>query len=172
MRLSLRFDMRQPDPAARREDLYQAALEICEWADGLGFDEVFIGEHHSAEDGYIPCPIVAASAIAARTRRMRVHISALLVTMYQPLRLAEDLAVLDIISNGRLSMTCGMGYRPLEFDMFGVDIKKRLKIYLETLGILQQAWTGEPFEYEGRTVRITPRPVQRPAPRRPRWSRP
>ena len=164
MRLTLRFDMRKPDPGDDGARLYAAMLDICAWADGLGFEEVFIGEHHGAEDGYIPCPIVLASAVAARTRRIKLHISALLVTMYHPLRLAEDLAVLDIISSGRVRMTCGMGYRPHEFEMFGVDIKKRLRIYLSTLATLEQAWTGEPFEFEGRTVRVTPRPVQRPGP--------
>jgi alkanesulfonate monooxygenase SsuD/methylene tetrahydromethanopterin reductase-like flavin-dependent oxidoreductase (luciferase family) len=160
MRLTLRFDMRQADPRADRAAAYRAAIDICEWADRLGFDEVYIGEHHGAEDGYIPQPIELLAAIASRTQRMRLHVSALLVTMHHPLRLAERLAVLDIISNGRVSLTAGMGYRPHEFEMFGVDFSKRLRIYLDTLDTLQRAWTGEPFEFEGRTVRISPTPVQ------------
>ncbi len=163
MRMTLRFDLRHPDPS-RKGELYQSALDICSWADALGFEEVFVGEHHSAEDGYVPSPIVVASGVAARTKRMKIHLSALLVTFYHPLKLAEDLAVLDIVSNGRLRMTCGMGYRPLEFDMFGVDITKRLKIYLEKIRILEKAWTGEPFEFEGKSVRVMPTPLQRPGP--------
>jgi hypothetical protein len=138
---------------------------MCVWADDLGFEEVFVGEHHAAEDSYVPSPITLLSAVAARTKQIKVHVSALLVTMYNPLRLAEDLAVLDIISNGRLRMTAGMGYRPHEFEMFGVDFKTRLKTYLENIDVLQKAWTGEPFEYQGRTVRVSPRPVQRPGPK-------
>jgi hypothetical protein len=165
MRLTLRFDMRHPEPAPNLPDLYSAMLEICAWADGLGFEEVFVGEHHGAEDSYIPSPIVLLAGVAARTTRIKIHVSALLVTRYHPLRLAEDLAVLDLISNGRLRMTAGMGYRPHEFAMFGVDFKTRLKTYLENLEILQKSWTGEPFSYQGHTVRISPRPVQRPGPK-------
>lgn len=164
MRISLRFDLRHPAAGADKATLYPAMLDICAWGDSLEFDEVFIGEHHAAEDGYIPSPIVAASAVAARTRQMKIHLSALLVTFYHPLKLAEDLAVLDILSNGRLRMTCGMGYRPHEFEMFGLDMKKRLKIYLNTIEVLQKAWTGAPFEYEGRTVRVAPTPLQKPGP--------
>jgi alkanesulfonate monooxygenase SsuD/methylene tetrahydromethanopterin reductase-like flavin-dependent oxidoreductase (luciferase family) len=165
MRLTLRFDMRRPGPDPELVSMYAAMLDMCVWADGLGFEEVFVGEHHAAEDCYVPSPITLLSAVAARTKQIKVHVSALLVTMYNPLRLAEDLAVLDIISNGRLRMTAGMGYRPHEFEMFGVDFKTRLKTYLENIDVLQKAWTGEPFEYQGRTVRISPRPVQRPGPK-------
>jgi len=165
MRLTLRFDMRHTGSVADRVRLYQACIDICEWADGLGFEEVFIGEHHGAEDGYCPQPIELLSAIASRTRQIRLHVSACLVTMHHPLRLAERLAILDLVSNGRASLTAGMGYRPHEFEMFDVDIKKRLRIYLDNLETMKQAWTGEPFEFEGRTVRITPTPVQAGGPK-------
>jgi alkanesulfonate monooxygenase SsuD/methylene tetrahydromethanopterin reductase-like flavin-dependent oxidoreductase (luciferase family) len=165
MRLTLRFDMRHPGEDPSLAGLYAGMLDMCAWADELGFEEVFVGEHHGAEDSYIPSPIVLLSAVAARTKRIKIHVSALLATMYHPLRLAEDLAVLDIVSNGRLRMTAGMGYRPHEFAMFGVDFKTRLKTYLENIEILRKAWTGEPFEYQGITVRISPRPVQRPGPK-------
>ena len=165
MRLTLRFDMRHPDLKANRSGLYAAMIDICEWADGLGFDEVFIGEHHAAEDGYIPQPIVLASAVAARTKNIKLHISAMLVTMYHPLHLAEMLSVLDIVSNGRARITAGMGYRPHEFEMFGIDMKKRLRVYLDNLEVLRQAWTGEPFEFQGHTVQVTPMPVQKGGPK-------
>jgi alkanesulfonate monooxygenase SsuD/methylene tetrahydromethanopterin reductase-like flavin-dependent oxidoreductase (luciferase family) len=152
--------MRQPDLEADRAELYKTMLDICEWADGLGFDEVYIGEHHSAEDGYIPQPVVLASAVGARTRKMKIHLSALLVTMYHPLHLAEQLAIADLVSNGRIRITAGMGYRPHEFEMFGVDAKKKVRIFLDALEVLKQAWAGEPFEFAGRTVRVTPKPAQ------------
>ena len=164
MRMTLRFDLRHPPLGADKASLYAAMLDICEWADGLGFEEVFTGEHHAAEDGYSPSPVVVAAAIAARTRRMKINLSALLITFYEPLKLAEDLAVLDILSGGRLRMTLGMGYRPHEFAMFGVDPAQRLAIYLERIRVLEQAWTGEPFEYQGRTVRVAPTPLQKPGP--------
>ena len=159
MRMTLRYDMRQPDPAVNLHEFYEACIEQCVWADRLGFEEVFIGEHHGADDGYIPSSIVLASAIAARTKNIKVHLSALLLPMHHPLRLAEDLAVLDIISNGRLNITAGMGYRPSEFEMLGVDHKKRLRIYLDAIDTLQKAWKAEPFEFEGRTVCVRPKPI-------------
>ncbi|MGE3598727.1 MAG: LLM class flavin-dependent oxidoreductase [Dehalococcoidia bacterium] len=160
MRLTFRFDMRQPDLRASSAALYAAMLDMCAWGDGLGFEEAYLCEHHGAEDGYLPSPITLGAAVAARTQRIRIHITALVVTLHHPLRLAEDLAILDIVSNGRLTVTAGMGYRPHEFAMMGVDIRKRLRIYLDTLQVLKSAWTGEPFEYDGRTVRVTPKPVQ------------
>jgi Luciferase-like monooxygenase len=165
MRLTLRFDMRQPGNDPQLAGNYAAMVDMCVWADSLRFEEVFVGEHHGAEDSYIPAPIVLLSAVAARTHFIKIHVSALLVPMYEPLRLAEDLAVLDIISNGRLRMTAGMGYRPHEFAMFGVDYKTRLKTFLENIEVLQKAWSGEPFEFRGTTVRVLPRPVQRPGPK-------
>lgn len=165
MRLSLRFDMRQPDPRASIAGQYRAAIDQCVWADRLGFETVYIGEHHGAEDGYIPSSMLLMSAIASRTSNIELHLSALLLTMHHPLRLAEDLAVLDVVSNGRVTITAGMGYRPHEFEMFGVDMKKRLKIYLDAMDVLRSAWTGEPFSFEGRTVRITPKPVQQGGPK-------
>lgn len=164
MRISMRFDLRHPPQGADKASLYAAMLDICEWGDGLGFEEVFIGEHHAAEDGYIPSPVVGAAGIAARTKRIKIHLSALIITFYEPVKLAEDLAVLDILSNGRLRMTLGMGYRPHEFEMFGADREKRLKTYLERIKLLEQAWTGQEFEYQGRKVKISPTPVQKPGP--------
>ncbi|MDW8260295.1 MAG: LLM class flavin-dependent oxidoreductase [Gammaproteobacteria bacterium] len=160
----MRFDLRHPAHGADKATLYAAMLDICEWGDALGFDEVFIGEHHGAEDGYIPSPIVAAAAIAARTRRIKIHLSALIITFYEPVKLAEDLAVLDILSNGRLRLTVGMGYRPHEFAMFRVPREQRLQIYLDRIRILEQAWTGESFDVDGQKVRVLPTPIQRPGP--------
>jgi alkanesulfonate monooxygenase SsuD/methylene tetrahydromethanopterin reductase-like flavin-dependent oxidoreductase (luciferase family) len=165
MRLTLRYDMRQPDAKADFHAFYENCIEQCVWADRLGFEEVFIGEHHGAEDGYIPSSIVLAAAIAARTKNIKLHLSALILTMHHPLRLAEDIAILDIVSNGRVKITAGMGYRPHEFEMMGVDFKKRLRIYLDTIETLQKAWTGQPFEFEGRTVHISPLPVQKGGPK-------
>jgi alkanesulfonate monooxygenase SsuD/methylene tetrahydromethanopterin reductase-like flavin-dependent oxidoreductase (luciferase family) len=160
MRMTLRYDMRQPDAKADKHRQYEACIEQCVWADRLGFEEVFIGEHHGADDGYIPSAMILASAIAARTKNIKLHLSALLLPMHHPLRLAEDLAVLDIVSNGRVKITAGMGYRPSEFEMLGVDHSRRLRIYLDAIDTLHKAWTGEPFEFQGRTVRVRPTPIQ------------
>ena len=160
MRLALRYDMRSPSIGAPAAELYAASIEQCAWADTLGFETVYLAEHHGADDGYCPSPIVQGTAIAARTERMVVHFSALIAVLHDPIRLAEDLAILDIISNGRIALTLGLGYRPHEYLMFGVDKKRRVRILEATIAVLKQAWTGEPFDYRGMSVVVRPTPVQ------------
>jgi alkanesulfonate monooxygenase SsuD/methylene tetrahydromethanopterin reductase-like flavin-dependent oxidoreductase (luciferase family) len=164
MRLALRYDMRAPAIGAPAPALYQAAVEQCTWGDRLGFETVYLAEHHGADDGYCPSPIVLASAIASRTQRIVVHFSALIAVLHHPIRLAEDIAILDIISRGRTALTLGIGYRLHEYPLFGVDKRRRVPILEETIRVLEQAWTGEPFEFRGMTVVVRPRPVQRPHP--------
>src|SRR3954468_15175245 len=120
----MRFDMRAPGPATPSE-LYRAAIEMCEWGENHGCLTVMVNEHHTAPDGYNPSPLILASAIAARTTRLPISVAALLVNMYDPIKLAEDMVVLDIVSGGRVSYVVGMGYRPEEYAMFGVDFTKR-----------------------------------------------
>jgi alkanesulfonate monooxygenase SsuD/methylene tetrahydromethanopterin reductase-like flavin-dependent oxidoreductase (luciferase family) len=165
LKLTLRYDMRGPAIGAPLDELYEACLDQCEWADRLGFDMVYFGEHHGAEDGYCPYPVLLAGAAAARTSRITLHVSALVVTLHDPLRLAEDLALVDLMSRGRLMVTMGIGYRPHEFEMFGVDPSQRVAIMEETVDTLRKAWTGEPFQFRGRTVRVTPRPYQKDGPK-------
>lgn len=162
MKIGLRYDMRAPDlgpgsvPAAA---LYEAAVEQAKWADERGFHAVYLAEHHGAEDGYCPSPMILASAIAGATGQIKLHFSALCVTMHHPLRLAEDLAVLDLVAGpGRVLVTAGIGYRPHEFEMFGVDYADRAKVYEKTLDVLRKAWTGDEFDFEGTTVRVNPKP--------------
>lgn len=164
IRLALRYDMRAPAIGAPASSLYPAAVEQCAFGDRVGFDTVYLAEHHGAEDGYCPAPIVLASAIASRTSRMTMHFSALVAVLHHPLQLAEDLAVLDLISGGRVEVTLGIGYRQHEYDMFDVKRSRRVPILEEIIGVLDQAWTGEPFEFRGSTVTIRPTPVQKPRP--------
>jgi alkanesulfonate monooxygenase SsuD/methylene tetrahydromethanopterin reductase-like flavin-dependent oxidoreductase (luciferase family) len=158
--LNLRYDMNSPDFGAPHPAMYRAAIEQSAWADRLGFNQLFLAEHHGAEHGYCPSPMIQAASIFAVTRQILVHLSALVVTLQEPLRLAEDLAVLDNISDGRIVLTAGMGYRPHEFEMFGRDMTKKLGLMNAALDTFKKAWTGEPFDYQGRTVRVTPRPVR------------
>lgn len=161
----IRFDMRAPGraPAAARE-LYAAALDMAAFADEQGFDMLVLSEHHGADDGYLPSPLVMAAAIAGRTERIPMNVAALLVPLHDPLRLAEDLAVLDLLSGGRISIVAGLGYRPVEYEMFDREWTRRGKRLDECLDTLIKAWTGEPFEYQGKMVKVTPRPLQQPHP--------
>ena len=161
----IRFDMRSPDKtSAELVSQYQGALEMAAWADKTGLDMVVLSEHHTSEDGYLPSPLVMAAAIAAKTERIPINISALLVALHNPIKLAEDIAVADVISNGRVSFVAGIGYRPVEYEALGIDWAGRGKRMDECLEIMLKAWAGEPFEWEGGTFQVTPRPVQRPHP--------
>jgi alkanesulfonate monooxygenase SsuD/methylene tetrahydromethanopterin reductase-like flavin-dependent oxidoreductase (luciferase family) len=138
---------------------------MCEWADGLeGIDSaVSFLEHHGSPDGYMPSPILFASAVAGRTRRMTMSV-VLLAPFYHPIRLAEDLAVLDLISRGRVTFLLAAGYRREEFAALGVDRADRGRLMEEVIGTLKKAWTGEPFEFRGKPVLVTPRPYRQPRP--------
>ena len=162
MQLQLAFELRSPDCGAPHRELYAAMLDICAWADETGFDVVNFGEHHGADSGYNPSPLIACAAVAGRTRRIRMRPNVLLAPLYDPVKLAEDCAVLALIAPQRFSLAIGGGYRPSEFAMFGRDLGQRWAAIGETVDFLRRAWTGEPFEFRGRRVRV--RPVPDPAP--------
>lgn len=162
----LRLDLRNPafsgvDPVAR----FAASLDMAEWADRHGALFVSLSEHHGAADGYLPSPLTMAAAVAARTRQVRIMVNAIVVPFHDPLRLAEDAAVVDLLSGGRLDLTLAGGYVPEEFAMFGVEPAERPRRVTETVQVLRAAWTGEPFEFRGRRVRVTPRPARPGGPR-------
>jgi len=161
----LRLDMRAPDfSPARREELYAAALDMAEHCDEHGFDSVVLSEHHGTDDGYLPAPLAFAGCILGRTRRIRVGVAALLLPLHDPIRVAEDLAVLDVASRGRIGITAGLGYRREEYEMFGKDWEGRGRLFDECLAALQQAWSGEPFTWQGRRIRLSPVPYTKPHP--------
>ena len=150
--------MRAPSTGAPAADLYAAALEMCAFAEQHGCARVLVCEHHGIDDGYLPSPMTLATAIAARTTTLPIMIGVVLLPLYDPIRLAEDMAVLDLISKGRVSYIGGVGARKVEFDMLGVDFHRRGKLADENLDILLKAKTGRPFQVDGRTVQVTPAP--------------
>jgi alkanesulfonate monooxygenase SsuD/methylene tetrahydromethanopterin reductase-like flavin-dependent oxidoreductase (luciferase family) len=155
---TMRFAMRSSDqdPGARAA-LYAATLEMCEFADRRG-GIAMVSQHHGVDDGYLPSPVPLAAAIAARTTTMPISVAALLLALYEPVKLAEDLAVLDLLSRGRVSYVIGIGYRDEEFDLFGVDRRTRAQLVEERIGVLRRLWAGETVEVDGRTARVTPLP--------------
>ena len=116
-------------------------------------------EHHTMTDGYLPSPMVLATAMAARTTTLPIMIAALILPLYDTIRLVEDMAVLDIISGGRVSYILTIGYRPEEYEQHGVAFGRRGQLANEQLALLLQAKTGEPFEYDDRHIHITPAPI-------------
>jgi alkanesulfonate monooxygenase SsuD/methylene tetrahydromethanopterin reductase-like flavin-dependent oxidoreductase (luciferase family) len=170
VRFGYQLDFRNPPESGRSSAaLYRDSLEQVELAEALGFDSIWLTEHHFTDDGYLPAMLPAAAAIAARTRHVTIGTFVLLAPFQHPLKLAEDAAVVDVISNGRLRLGLGQGYRREEFDGFGVPRAERLGRTLETVEILKLAWTGKRFSFDGKyfhfkDVRVLPAPVSRPYP--------
>ena len=161
----MRFDLRAPAGGSLPSELYAAAVEMAEWAESHGAMMAVLSEHHASPDGYLPSPLVMAAAMAARTTTLPLMIAASLFLFSDPVRLAEDIAVLDHLSGGRVSYVLGVGYRPEEFSMFGLDLAERGALAEEHLQVLLQALSGEPFEHGGRKIHVTPAPLTQGGPR-------
>jgi alkanesulfonate monooxygenase SsuD/methylene tetrahydromethanopterin reductase-like flavin-dependent oxidoreductase (luciferase family) len=161
----LRLNMTLPglDPA-RHAAMYQAALDMASFADERGFTAVTTDEHHGADDGWMPSTLVFTGMLAARTRRVGVTVQALLLPLHDPVRVAEDLAVLDLASGGRVVTTLGLGYRPEEYAALGRSWADRGRLMDDAVATLLTAWTGEPFSRDGARVRVTPVPHTKPHP--------
>jgi alkanesulfonate monooxygenase SsuD/methylene tetrahydromethanopterin reductase-like flavin-dependent oxidoreductase (luciferase family) len=156
----LRFDFRLAESStATMAELYGCALDMCEWGEANGALTAMFSEHHSASDGYLPSPLLLATAAATRTSSLAINVGALLLLMYDPVKLAEDMVVLDHLSGGRVSYTIGLGYRDAEYAMFGVDPKRRGALIEERIDVLRRALAGERFEWEGRSIHVTPPPL-------------
>ncbi|MBI3743048.1 MAG: LLM class flavin-dependent oxidoreductase [Chloroflexi bacterium] len=171
MRFELRYDLRNP-PQWRRpfEAYYADFLRQVEWADAHGFARVSLMEHHFVEDGYDPSPLTVAAAIAARTKRIKIKVNVLLLTLRHPVQVAEEIALVDIISGGRIEVVFGAGYRHNEFEGYGVPRKYRPSRMAEGLEIIRRCWTEESFDFQGKhwnlkDVRAMPKPIQKPHPR-------
>jgi alkanesulfonate monooxygenase SsuD/methylene tetrahydromethanopterin reductase-like flavin-dependent oxidoreductase (luciferase family) len=152
----VRYDLRAPgaDPATRQE-IFGRAVEQAAYVDAHGHDALMVSEHHGSADGYLPSPLLVASAFAAVTSRIPISVSALLVNLYEPVRLAEDIAVLDHLSQGRVSYVFGLGYREEEYALFGRDWTTRGRDIEERIETLLRIWAdGE----------VTPTPYSQPHP--------
>jgi alkanesulfonate monooxygenase SsuD/methylene tetrahydromethanopterin reductase-like flavin-dependent oxidoreductase (luciferase family) len=154
----LRYDLRVPEHSGPPEARYSTCLEQCQWADQRGFAGVRFHEHHHSDDGYLPSSVIMASAVAGRTRGLALRLSVIVLPLYDPIRLAEDLAVLDLASGGRVELVVAAGYVAAEFEMFGRDIADRLQLLEEGVDALRSAWTGEEFTFRDRRVKVRPRP--------------
>ena len=158
---TLRFDLRRaPFSAVTAGEQYRQCVEMSRWADAHGFSNITISEHHGVD--FVSAPTALAGALLGATRDVHVTVNALLVTLHDPVRLAEQVATLDLMSGGRFTFVAGLGYRPEEFAMAGVEQRRRGAITEEHLEVLRLAWTGEPFRWQGRTIVVTPTPDSPP----------
>ena len=156
---TLRFDMRAPVWGAPIEDLYAAAIEMSAWAEGRGALVAVLSEHHGAQDRHLPSPLILASAIAARTQTLRIMVAAAVLPFYEPVRLAEDIAVLDIISRGRVAYVLGIGHRHEEYEHFGLELTGRGARADAQLHTLLELLRGGQVTSPGRSTRIAPAPT-------------
>jgi alkanesulfonate monooxygenase SsuD/methylene tetrahydromethanopterin reductase-like flavin-dependent oxidoreductase (luciferase family) len=161
---TVHYDMRAPSFGTPAPQLYAAALEQAAWLDERGVTALVVSEHHGEDDGYLPSPLTLASALAARTSRAMISVNALTLTLHDPVDAAEQCQIVDQVSGGRLVLTLVPGYVESEFALYRVPHAGRGRMFDEKLDVFLAALTGEPFELEGRTVRVTPGPVQRPRP--------
>jgi len=161
--LSMRQDFRAPAFAPESsKEIYAAALDQFVWADEQGFDSLVLSEHHGVIDGWMPAPLTMAAAVLARTSRARVMISASILPLHDPIRVAEQIAVLDNAFPDRLWIVFGAGYRTEEFAMAGLEHAERGRMLEEQVEVVLEALSGEPFEWRGREVCVTPKPVTDP----------
>jgi len=155
----MRFSQRsRSTDASARAAGYEAMLDMAAWAESRGCLAAVVSQHHGVDDGYLPSPVPVAAALAARTSTLAINVAALLLALYEPVKLAEDLAVVDLISRGRVSYVIGIGYRDEEFEMFGVDRRTRARLVEDRIGLLRALWTGEAVAVDGRKARATPLP--------------
>ena len=150
---------------------YPQALEEVTRAEELGFDSVWMEEHHSVTNHYWPSPLPVLAGFATRTSQMVLGTDIIVAAFHHPVRLAEDVAMLDVISNGRLVLGIAIGYKPDEFALYGVELEKRGARFEEQLAIMRGLWTEERVQFKGAYYplegRLEPKPVQQPHP--PVW---
>ena len=170
MKLGLIYDLRNPERWRRPwPQHYAEFLDHIAVLERLGFDEVALPEHHFHPDGYLPSPIPMMAALAVKTNRMRIASDLFVLPNHHPVRLAEDLAMVDVLSDGRAIFKAGAGAARSESPAFGFDEKTRLGRNSEALQIIKRCWTEDVFDHDGKYwqlkgVRIAPKPVQRPHP--------
>lgn len=167
LRFGYGFDMRNPAQWFQPwPDFYAETLEFIEHIEGLGFEQVWFAEHHGIDDGYMPSPIVFGAGVATRTKKVRITQGVGLVPHYHPVRLAEDIAVLDILSNGRAELSMGIGYLGFETEAYGLPRGKRGLISDEVFEVTRRLLAGETVDFDGeyyklKGARCTPLPVQK-----------
>jgi alkanesulfonate monooxygenase SsuD/methylene tetrahydromethanopterin reductase-like flavin-dependent oxidoreductase (luciferase family) len=170
MEVGLLFTFRNPPKWARPADeLYAETLDEVELADRLGFDAVWLAEHHFTDDGWTPAILPVAGAVAVKTRRVRIGTFVLLLPQHDPLRIAEAATAVDILSGGRLILGLGLGYRAEEETKIGLAPSTRGSRMDEGLEVLVRCLEEESVNFKGRwytlsDVTLTPRPVQHPRP--------
>jgi probable F420-dependent oxidoreductase len=161
-----------PASPADLSRLVDEMLAEAQQAEKYGFDSFFVTEHHQEPSGYLPSPLPLLAALATRTSTIRLGTGIAVLPLYHPIRMAEDCAVVDIISKGRLILGVGMGYQDVDFAAYGLRVSDRVSLFEEGIEIIKRAWTEEKLYFVGKrytltNISVTPKPVQQPRP--PIW---
>ena len=162
------YDFRNPPQWHQPyEKMYAAYLDQIAAAEKLGFGSCWLTEHHFCDDGYTPSPLVIAAAIGARTKTMRLGTNLIILPLHNPVRIAEDVAALSLLTGGRFDLGVGIGYRQMEFAEFGRELKQRPSLMEEAVDIIRRAWAGETMNFEGKRfkvgdLKVSPQPEHLP----------
>jgi alkanesulfonate monooxygenase SsuD/methylene tetrahydromethanopterin reductase-like flavin-dependent oxidoreductase (luciferase family) len=161
-----------PERRASLGEVYERALSRIEHMDASGYDAVWLAEHHFSSFSVCPAIHVVGALVAARTSRLRIGMGVSLAAFYHPLRLAEEVALLDVLSGGRVNWGAGRGFARVEFEAFGVPPEESQSRFRENVDVVLSAWTQERLTYEGEhfrceDVEVLPKPLQQPHP--PVW---
>ena len=172
MKFGLYSSIANPPSGEHLDRCIDEVIAEAQLAEASGFDSCFFGEHHQDQDGFLPSPLIVATAVAARTKRLRVGTSVILLPLHHPVRVAEDVITLDLVSRGRVVLGVGIGYQPSDFNAFAVPMEDRVARFEEGVEILRLCWAGERFSFRGKhytleDVQVRPRPFQKPGP--PLW---
>src|SRR5712664_103494 len=172
MKFGLYSSIANPPHGEHLDRCVDQVIAEAQLAEASGFDSCFFGEHHQDKDGFLPSPLIVATAVASRTRRLNVGTSVILLPLHHPVRVAEDVITLDLVSKGRVILGVGIGYQPADFRAFNVPMEHRVELFEEGVEIIRKCWSGEPFSHRGKhytleDVQIRPRPFQQPTP--PLW---
>jgi probable F420-dependent oxidoreductase len=172
MKFGLYSSIANPPRGEHLDRSIDEVIAEAQLAEASGFDSCFFGEHHQDKDGFLPSPLIVATAVAARTKTLRVGTSVILLPLHHPVHVAEDVITLDLVSKGRVVLGVGIGYQPADFRAFGIPIEQRVGLFEESVEILRRCFASEPFSFLGKhyaleDVQILPRPYQKSGP--PIW---
>jgi probable F420-dependent oxidoreductase len=172
MKFGIYSSIANPPRGEQLDRCIEEVIAEAQLAEASGFDACFFGEHHQDQDGFLPSPLIVATAVAARTRRLNVGTSVVLLPLHHPVHVAEDVITLDLVSKGRVILGVGIGYQAADFRAFAVPMEHRVALFEEGVEIIRKCWSGERFSFHGahytlEDLQIRPRPFQTPAP--PLW---
>jgi luciferase family oxidoreductase group 1 len=172
MKFGMLHFFEHPAGGKNERQIFGEQLDCMRAAEDMGFDSVWAPEHHSTEYGFSASPMVTLAAVASVTKRIRLGSGVLVLPFNDPIRVAEEAAMIDLMSDGRLDLGVGRGFQPIEYQGFTVDQSKSREIFDEALHVIVRAWTEEPMSFKGSyfdvpVQSVHPKPLQKPHP--PIW---